>query len=343
MTSFDNTFIIAGSGRSGTTWILDVLATASNYKTIFEPLHPGVGEVARKCAGKYIRPDSVQVDIKKFMDAVITGKIRTIWTNYRVISDRLKPTPDVFISPRAFIELFQRYKMLWNNYRRLNRNNHVGVAVKFIRANLLLGWLCGQYNVRTLFIVRHPGAVIESKLRLDAAARSAGLKHGTSDWNPHFVLNQYLNDKIFCDDILDHYIKNIDLKSMSDLEIHTLNWCLENVPVLDVANKYNICVSCYEDLVANGETEWNRITDYLGLSLNYDELNINKPSQQASEDFRKLATTEEKLSRWMGRFTDIEKESIDKILELFKVNIYSAFECMPSRITPDSINEGIPR
>lgn len=343
MTGPDNTFVVAGSGRSGTTWILDVLATASNYKTVFEPLHPDVSDISKKYAGKYIRPGEHQADIKEFMDAVISGKIRTIWTDYRVVSGRLKPTLGTFSSPRAFVELCHRYKALWNNYRILNRKKHMGVAVKFIRANLLLGWLCGQYKTKTLFIVRHPGAVIESKLRLDAAAVGAGLKYGASDWDPHVVLNQYLNDKAFYDDVAHSYTNQLDLETLSDLEIHTLNWCLENAPVLDIARKYNICVSCYEDLVANGETEWSRITDYLGLSLNYETLNINKPSQQASEDFRKLATIEEKLSRWMGRFTDTEKESIDKILKLFNVNVYSAFECMPSRIASGSIYEEISR
>jgi hypothetical protein len=215
----------------------------------------------------------------------------------------------------------------------LNRNNHAGVAVKFIRANLLLGWLYGQYKVKIVFIVRHPGAVLESKLRLNAAALSAGLKYGVSDWDPHMVLNQYLNDEKFCDDVVNSFTDQLDFGTLSDLEVHTFNWCLENVPVLDVADKYNICVSCYEDLIANSESEWSRITDYLGLPLNYDALNIIKPSQQASDDYRKLTTSKEKLCRWMGRFTDTEKQSIDKILKLFNVNIYSAFECMPDRIT----------
>ena len=331
MNSPDKKFIVAGSGRSGTTWVLDVLATACNYKTIFEPLHPGINKVAKKYAGKYIRPDAQQVDIRGFMDEVIAGEIKSIWTDFRVVAERLRPAPATFMSFRLFVELFHRYKALWNNYRMFNRRGCDGIAIKFIRANLMLEWLCNQYNVKTIFMIRHPGAVIESKIRLDAAALKASLQHGTSDWDPRTVLNKYLNDKMFCDDVLNHYIKELDWKTMSDLEIHTLNWCLENAPVLEVAEKYNICVSCYENLVGNGRAEWSRIINYLDLSIDYDALNIDKPSQQASVDFMKTSTTEEKLSRWVGRFSEEEKESMDKILKLFKVNIYSAYEYMPMK------------
>lgn len=338
MSSSANAVVIAGSGRSGTTWVLDVLATANNYKTVFEPLHPDVGMVSGKYAGKYIRADSKPSDIIKFMSSVLRGDISTVWTDYRVVSHRLRLSLRTFISPRAFIELCYRYKALFNNYRAFNRKNYNGVAVKFIRANLMLGWLCSQYNTKTLFIIRHPGAIIESKIRLDAAAVSSGLQHGASDWNPHVVLKQYLNDKALCDDYLSRYIDGLKIDAMSDLEVHVLNWCIENAPVLEVASRYNICISCYEDLLANGDTEWKRISDHLNLPLDLSTLNTSQPSQQASADFKKLDTVEEKLSRWMVRFNDEEKDSIEKILKLFNVNIYSAFECMPVRNVKDRID-----
>jgi len=34
--------LIAGSGRSGTTWVLDALADANDLRPVFEPLHPMV-------------------------------------------------------------------------------------------------------------------------------------------------------------------------------------------------------------------------------------------------------------------------------------------------------------
>ena len=338
MSSSSNTVIIAGSGRSGTTWVLDVLATANNYKTVFEPLQPDVSAVSKKYAGKYIKPDTKPSDMLSFMDSVVSGSISTVWTDYRAIIDRLKPSLRTFVSLRALNELRHRYKALWHNYRAFNRKNYNGVAVKFIRANLMLGWLCSQYDTKTLFIIRHPGAIIESKIRLDAAAVSAGLQHGTSDWSPHALLDQYLSDKALCDDYLNRYIADLKIDTMSDLEIHVLNWCIENAPVLEIAERYNICISCYEDLLANGDTEWKRISDHLNLPSDLSALNTSQPSQQASADFKKLDTVEEKLSRWMVRFNDAEKESIEKILKLFNVNIYSAFECMPVREVTDRIN-----
>jgi hypothetical protein len=48
--------IIAGSGRSGTTWVLDALAEANALRPVFEPLHPLAIPQARPFAYRYYRP-----------------------------------------------------------------------------------------------------------------------------------------------------------------------------------------------------------------------------------------------------------------------------------------------
>ena len=50
--------IIAGSGRGGTTWILDSIAEANNLRTIFEPLNTVFVPAAKPFAYRYVRDDS---------------------------------------------------------------------------------------------------------------------------------------------------------------------------------------------------------------------------------------------------------------------------------------------
>ena len=64
----NNPLVIAGSGRSGTTWILDVLAEANNLRPVFEPLNPyGVNE-ARDFGNRYVRENANEPELKCFME-----------------------------------------------------------------------------------------------------------------------------------------------------------------------------------------------------------------------------------------------------------------------------------
>ena len=64
----DNPLIIAGSGRSGTTWILDVIAESNNLRTVFEPLQPyGVPE-AQSYGYRYLKRKFIRTRIEIIYD-----------------------------------------------------------------------------------------------------------------------------------------------------------------------------------------------------------------------------------------------------------------------------------
>ena len=46
--------IVAGSGRSGTTWVLDAIAETNNLRTIYEPLNPAGVPEARNYGNLYL-------------------------------------------------------------------------------------------------------------------------------------------------------------------------------------------------------------------------------------------------------------------------------------------------
>src|SRR5262245_32752648 len=65
--------IIAGSGRSGTTWVQDVLADANALRPIFEPLHPLAVPQADPFAYRYLRPAVEQAAAAAFLTRVFEG------------------------------------------------------------------------------------------------------------------------------------------------------------------------------------------------------------------------------------------------------------------------------
>ncbi len=128
----DATFV-AGSGRSGTTWLSSLINHDNRYRFIFEPFHPA--KVA-PCDGflrkQYLRPEDGREMHLDAAGKILSGKVRSRW------ADRF-------------------------NRKLVSRKR----LVKDIRANLLLGWLRFNFpEMPTVLILRHPCAVADSRLRL---------------------------------------------------------------------------------------------------------------------------------------------------------------------------------
>ena len=128
-----NAVFLAGSGRSGTTWVSEMINYRNEYRFVFEPFHP---DKVRLCRGfrrkQYLRPDDRREEYLGPARKVLTGGLRSFW------ADRFN---------RRFVAR-----------RRL---------IKDIRANLLLGWMRANFpGMPVILLLRHPCAVAASKLAL---------------------------------------------------------------------------------------------------------------------------------------------------------------------------------
>jgi len=163
--------IIAGSGRSGTTWILDALAEVNGLRPVFEPLHPKSVQGAEPYAYHYFSPQTEAADLEVFLNQFFTGTYHSIWTDFRIRPIRLMPRWRNFTSLGRMYALFSEWRgavRRFVHYRGMLGNSPI--LVKMIRANLMLGWLREKFDARIVFVVRHPGAVVESKVRLGGIA-----------------------------------------------------------------------------------------------------------------------------------------------------------------------------
>jgi hypothetical protein len=131
---------VAGSGRSGTTWLSELLLAGTRRRYVFEPLSRRVAHTApfhRDRAKLYLRPDGDYPEHVAAMRDVLTGRVRSRWTerfNRRLVAD--------------------------------------GRLVKEIRANLLLGWLQTNFpGMPIVLLLRHPCAVATSFVREGWAGR----------------------------------------------------------------------------------------------------------------------------------------------------------------------------
>ena len=322
--------LIFGSGRSGTTWILDALAEANNLRTIFEPLNPIAVPTARPFANRYVRDDGYEPELRNFMDRVLTGSLRSLWANYRVLPDRLRPWSALAVFRRTkhnpYKMLLGQYMGLLSHYRRYKKTNVDGIIIKFIRANLMIGWFARNYDAKIVFVVRHPAAVIASRLRLIESSP-------VHNWNFDKELKQYREAEYLREDYQYRY-DDLLHRPLSPVSALTTIWCIENIlPIINAQKAGQCLVVFYEDLIDNPKGQWEHIVQSLDLNVvPAEELQV-KPSQQTSMNMQEGVFDVIQLTKWTKYLGRKQVDEIDKILNTFHVTIYSAFNPMPvSRI-----------
>jgi hypothetical protein len=313
--------IIAGSGRSGTTWLLDVLAEANALRPVFEPLHPRAVPQAAPFACRYVRRDEQEDDARRFLARVFDGDLHGWWTDYRVRPDRLRPRPAVLRSTGALYEYVRRWRKLYAQRRRyapaLRRTE---LLVKFIRANLMLGWLRAAFDARIVLVLRHPGAVVESRLRL-----------GGDDWEPHEQLDRYMSQNHLQADYLFQY-NDLLRGPLSAAEAHTAIWCIENQFPLTHLSAGDCTIAFYEHLLSGEPQPWRSVLDGLALVRIPGEALRASPSQ-SSAPARDAAFDASRAHRWHGRLDDASRREIGAVLRAMGVTAYDIDDPRP-RVHP---------
>ena len=325
-----NPLVIAGSGRSGTTWVLDVLAEANNLRTIFEPLSPFFVPEARSFANCYVRENAHEPELKRFMEKVFKGEFHNLWIDIRCYKANLLPSVSQMTSWDYMYNFGAFYKLFLGRSLKYRRKKSFIPITKFIRANLMLDWIEKNFNAKTVYVVRHPGAVVASQIAASKAKSGAVWDFNGS--TKQSILSQYKQDEQLRKDYLDKYYQ-IFSEKLSPVAGHTLLWCIENIlPVYNQQKKKHY-VFFYEDIVKNPEKEFGRMVKVLSLERKPDSVIIVRPSQQASMEMKNEAFGDKSLTRWMKKLSKQQLGEIDNILKIFNVKIYNAYDPMPiSRI-----------
>ena len=329
-----NPLVIAGSGRSGTTWVLDVLAEANNLRTIFEPLSPFFVPEARSFANCYVRENAHEPELRRFMEKVFKGEFHNLWIDIRCNKANLLPSVSQMTSWDYLYNFGAFYKLfLGRNLKYIRKKSFIPIT-KFVRANLMLDWIEKNFNAKIVYVVRHPGAVVASQIAASKAKSGAVWDFNGS--NKQSILSQYKQDEQLRKDYLDKYYE-IFSEKLSPVAGHTLIWCIENILPVYSQQKKKRYVFFYEDIVNNPEREFGRMVKVLSLERKPDSAIIIRPSQQASMEMKNEAFGDKSLTRWMKKLSTQQLGEIDNILNFFNVKIYNAYDPMPISRIQDSL------
>lgn len=130
---YRRTIFLAGTERSGTTWLSDVINYNHAYRYIFEPFWPKKVSICQQFrAQQYLRPENQDPYFLNAAETILSGRIRNAWT-----------------------DKFHRKVLATQR------------LIKDVRVNLLLKWLHTHFPAMPIvFVIRHPCAVVHSQLKL---------------------------------------------------------------------------------------------------------------------------------------------------------------------------------
>lgn len=269
----EDIIIVAGSGRSGTTWLGNVIA-GDDRRIIFEPFEcRRVPEFAELGMRPYFPPSEALPQWQSKVAALFLGEIGNEWTDQD--RNRLDPSRD-----------------------------SGGLVIKEIRANGMLAWLSSHFPCTIVYLVRHPYAVIASRMK--------------QNWDTH--IDAYLSQKRLVADFLSPFMATI-MSAQTAVQRHAVMWCLENLVPMRQRPQYPWIFCRYEDLVAHPEAETARILGVLGLELT--------PSRrQALGELSRTCSSKETdrstqaLTDGRHALPEEDRQQAAAILDAFGIDIY---------------------
>jgi hypothetical protein len=262
-------FMIAGAARSGTTWLAEIVGSQIPCRLMFEPFNPRkVRDYRRFNYFQYMRPDESDAELLAYCRAVFTGAIRHRWID------------------RSVTVLRPQFRM-----------------VKDVRANLMLKWICNRFpSLPVLFIIRHPCAVVASRLKLAWAT--------DADIAPLLVQPKLV------DDHLAGLLRVIEGAASAE-EKHAAVWCVNNLVPLRQFGPDELTIVFYENLCADPLTEIDRIFRRLGQPYRESVFAAMRDPSMMSAGDSAVVTGDDSIRAWRRELTPRQADAVMGIVNAF--------------------------
>lgn len=267
----EDSILVAGTARSGTTWLGDLLAEPSG-RILFEPFHSGkIPELHGLSYFPYLRPNEENPQLTAFCHKVFMGTIRHRWIDREIRT--LRPTFRV---------------------------------IKEVRANLFLKWLHTQFpHVAQLLIIRHPCAVVLSRLQLR--------------WATDSDISSFLEQTRLIEDHLAPYLDTIH-QAHTDIEKHAIIWCISHLVPLRQFQANELGMVFYEHLCVQPLKELARIERIVQRPVSSTTVELlAKPSPTTTASSAVL-TGENRVTHWQKKLSNSEVRKILDIVEAFELD-----------------------
>jgi hypothetical protein len=280
-----NSIVVAGTGRSGTTWLAEILAADLRARVLFEPFHAERVEDLRGYPRfLYRRPEQDDPRLEAFARRVLSGRIRDPWVDSQV---------DVLFPHRR--------------------------VVKEIRACLFLRWLADRFpQVPVLLVIRHPCAVVASRLRLR--------------WDTDRDLQPFLEQDFL---VADHLREHLDtIRSAStDVEKHAVVWCVHHLVPLRQFRDGGLRVIFYEELCRDPAAELAGVFEVLGRRPGPRALRAARRFSMTAVAGSAVVTGDDPVAAWRRHLRNAQIAEVLGIVEAFGLgDLYAGSHPRPQAV-----------
>jgi hypothetical protein len=261
--------VVAGSARSGTTWVGDLLAEATRARVVFEPFyHELVPDFHSMGSFPYRRPEDTDPELETFCSRMLAGSLRGAWVDREV--------------------------------ERLRARRRV---VKAVRGNLLLAWLARTFpEVPVVLVLRHPCAVVASRMALD--------------WSPRPDLDALLVQPPLVKDHLEPYLEII-AEAETDEARNAVIWCVHHLVPLRQFEPSALTVVFYETLCARPEIELPRLLSVVGgVQCELPVSRARVPSTTSRLESAAV-TSDDRITSWQRNLDAGRIERIMRVVRAF--------------------------
>lgn len=292
--NLEDSIIVCGEPRSGTTWLLELLLNIPNTFTHWEPLHPETGVVPKTWNwGRRVfilKEDNTKAYfclIRNILTLNLYTK-KTIWYWKQSISS-------LFLSKI--------------------------VITKFVRANLLLPYITNNFKFKNkpILIIRHP---IDSCLSIMKAPQFKTCIGEVPDW---------LNNERYLKEA--DYLQSLNTLLEYNVAMWCINNCplLEDKSTL---SKLNIVFYSDLVLNPEKEIriilDSLSIVKKTDIENILNDMNFRKASiTDFQQDF--MLNPEEQLNKNIAGLTAREKKGIQQVFDHFDFKLYDAYSVLPMR------------
>lgn len=279
--------LISGTTRGGTTWLMEMLYR-QNMQVIWEPT-------------KY---ETLSLYNKKFTEAL--GTIPYIpehadWEEAYIYFQKLL---EGGIPQQIFKDA---HTLLLSNPFAKNRT-----IIKCCNITPLIPWLCRNFDIQPIVLVRNPMSVVASQLN-HKGYRDIGTKIDL------FKLNNSKYNDLFAK--YAHLISSIN----SQISMLANWWAIQHVEVLSKNNSEDKCnwlLLSYKDLVLHTKEELNKLYHIFGIEKIKGTDNYHVPSATA---VNKFSSSEAYLTNWKKSLTVNEIKEVEQVLKGYGLEQYIEF------------------
>lgn len=270
------TLVVAGGTRSGSTWLAELVGTIPSSAVLFEPLH--VANVPEAAAAgftwrTFVRPGEEWPEGEAFLERVLQGKI----INWQTTSHMGLRSA---IHPKTWV-------------------------VKFVHANLLLGWMLDKFPIRPpALIIRHPCATVVSRSQ--------------QAWKPPChppCIPKFLETYPQFTNVLEELTDVVEFRAAL--------WCIDYFAPLALPRPYPFHIVAYEQLVRDGRRELSRLFNRWEIELPAQARERLTVCSQTTQKHSHLHGGEDPLGGWRERLPPDQIAKVLRVVEAFGLDFYT--------------------